>query len=226
MIATNREKVAEESLRLQSDQVRAAMAHPYTWVRKFTKTYNEHWVKEGRPSPYEPFPDWPYFKHVFDIFLLERISWWEKSRDMMMTWAAVAYFTHAAQGTPQCGVLFQCQKEKKVKQLIRYAKYLYRNQPDWLRDAYPLAGPIDRQSAFELNFAHGGSIIGVPGGADQVRSYHPWGYLNDESSFQPEAGECYNEALAAVAGTIIFNSSAGPGWYSDARHDAVLNQEE
>jgi hypothetical protein len=38
----------------------------------------------------------------------------------------------------------------------------------------------------------------------------PRGYLNDESSFQPEADECYNEGLAAVKGKIIFNSSAGP----------------
>jgi hypothetical protein len=26
---------------------------------------------------------------------------------------------------------------------------------------------------------------------------HPGGYLNEESSFQPEAGECYNEAVGA-----------------------------
>jgi hypothetical protein len=81
------------------------------------------------------------------------------------------------------------------------------------------------QSALRLDFAHGGYIQGVPGGADQVRSYHPWGYLNDESSFQPDAGECYNEALAAVKGKIIFNSSAGPGWYADVRNDIVRESE-
>jgi hypothetical protein len=55
-----------------------------------------------------------------------------------------------------------------------------------------------------------------------------WGtkpILNDESSFQPDAGECYNEAISAVAGKIIFNSSAGPGWYADARRDIVRNVE-
>jgi len=82
------------------------------------------------------------------------------------------------------------------------------------------------QSALSLNFAHGGYIRGVPGGADQVRSYHPWGYLNDESSFQADAGECYNEAPAVVKGKIIFNSSAGPGWYADARNDIVRNPED
>jgi len=59
-----------------------------------------------------------------------------------------------------------------------------------------------------------------------LRSYHPAAYLNDESSFQPDAGECYNEALAAVKDKIIFNSSAGPGWYADARRDIIRNEEE
>ncbi|MFY9680831.1 MAG: hypothetical protein WAK70_03280, partial [Candidatus Sulfotelmatobacter sp.] len=73
--------------------------------------------------------------------------------------------------------------------------------------------------------ADGGYVVGIPGGADQMRSYHPWGVLNDESSFQPEAGECFNEYLSAVKGKILFNSSAGPGWYADARRDIVVNHE-
>jgi len=123
-------------------------------------------------------------------------------------------------------VLFQTQKKDKVVQLVKYAKCLYRHQPQWLREAFPLSKPIDSQPADALTFAHGGGVIGIPGGANQIRSYHPWGYLNDESSFQPEAGECYNEALSAVKGKIIFNSSAGPGWYADVRHDIIRNTED
>ena len=85
---------------------------------------------------------------------------------------------------------------------------------------------IDDQPKLELHFANGSSIVGIPGGANQIRSYHPYAYLNDESSFQPDAGSCYNEALSAVKGKIIFNSSAGPGWYADARHDIVRSEEE
>ena len=46
-----------------------------------------------------------------------------------------------------------------------------------------------------------------------------------EMSFQADTGECYNEAISAVKGKIIFNSSAGPGWYADARRDIVRNEE-
>jgi hypothetical protein len=62
-----------------------------------------------------------------------------------------------------------------------------------------------------LSFSSPSRLSHVPGGADQISSYHPCGYLNLESSFQPDAGECYNEALSAVKGKIIFNRSAGPG---------------
>ncbi len=83
--------------------------------------------------------------------------------------------------------------------------------------------PLDQQPADRLDFANGSYILGIPGGANQIRSYHPWGYLNDESSFQADAGECYNEALAAVKGKIVFNSSAGTGWYANARKDITTN---
>ena len=143
-----------------------------------------------------------------------------------MSWACVAYFTLQAMTTPFRGVLLQTQKQDKVIQLIRYAKCLYSQQNPELQAAFPLTKPIDQQPDLQLRFANGSYVAGIPGGADQIRSYHPWGYLNDESSFQPEAGECYNEALAVVKGKIIFNSSAGPGWYADARRDIIRNGED
>lgn len=204
-----------------------AMSSPYRWATEFTATYNEHWKDEERPSPYEPFPlRLPYLEPLFQVLELERILWIVKSRDMMISWACVAYLTWKAISTPFCGSVLQTQKEKKVIQLVDYAKCLYQHQPTWLRDAFPLAKPLKNQSKLELEFANGSYIVGIPGGADQIRSYHPWGYLNDESSFQAEAGDCYNEALPVVKGKIIFNSSAGPGWYADARRDIIRNEEE
>jgi NADPH:quinone reductase-like Zn-dependent oxidoreductase len=84
-----------------------------------------------------------------------------------------------------------------------------------------LTKPTKRMSKYELTFANGSEIVGIPGGADQIRSYHPWGYLLDEAAFVPDAGECYNTALAAAKGSIILNSSAGPGWFADAKRDII-----
>ena len=165
-------------------------------------------------------------RDVFGIMDLRRIIWWEKSRDMMLSWSCVAYLPLRAMKTDYYGVLFQTQKDNKVVQLIDYAKHLYRNSDPRIQAYFPLAKPLEKQADHELNFANGSYIIGIPGGADQIRSYHPAAYLNDESSFQPDAGECYNEALAAAKDKIIFNSSAGPGWYADARRDIIRNEEE
>ena len=205
--------------------VKQATRSPYAWVTEHTETWNEHWVEECRPSPYEKFPTLEYFTDIFDFIEYEHVAWFEKSRDMMLSWACVAYLTFNAMTVPHRGVIFQTQKDDKVIQLVDYAKYLYRRQDPQLQKAFPLSKAIDRQPDHSLSFASGGYIVGIPGGADQIRSYHPWGYLNDESSFQPDAGDCYNEALSAVKGKIVFNSSAGPGWYADVRHGIIHSEE-
>ena len=207
-------------------QVQQATRNTFTWVTEHTETRNDHWVEEGRPSPYEPFPKLPYIAYIFEIMEAERIVWIEKSRDMMLSWCCVAYLTLNVMKVAQRTALFQTQTEKKAIQLVDYAKCLYRRQSTELQAAFPLRKSIDDQPALELHFANGSSIVGIPGGANQIRSYHPYAYLNDESSFQPDAGACYNEALSAVKGKIIFNSSSGPGWFADARRDIVRSEEE
>ena len=230
--AKKREKEAAERRRslVRETRVQRATADTYTWASQYTRTYNEHWVEEGRPSPYEPFPsaeEYPHLPILFEFLEAdERIHFIEKSRDLMISWACVAYFTFQAMTVPQRGVLFQTQKKDKVIQLVKYAKTLYENQPAWLKEAFPLSKPLRQQPELSLEFAHGSKIVGLPAGADQIRSYHPWGYLLDEASFVTEAGECYNAALPVVKGKIVFNSSAGPGWYADVRHGIIRNDED
>lgn len=173
-------------------------------------------------SPYERFPHKEYFAYIFAMLEQERIVWIEKSRDLMISWTCVAFLTLKAMTMPECQVLMQTQTKEKAIQLVDYAKCLYSQQEPFLRDAFPLTKPIERMRQDELTFASGSEMVGIPGGASQIRSYHPWGSLLDEASFVPEAGECYNEALAAANGSIILNSSAGPGWYADARHDRIV----
>src|SRR5271157_4664618 len=127
--------------------------------------------------PTSPSPATTTSPFLFEILDAERIIWLEKSRDLMVSWARVAYLTLKAMTTPECGVLFQTQKENKAIQLVEYSKCLYDRQPDFLREAFPLTKPTKDQPALSLHFAHGGYVLGIPGGADQIRSYHPRGYL-------------------------------------------------
>jgi hypothetical protein len=117
-------------------------------------------------------------------------------------------------------VLFQSQKEDKAAELVDYAKTLYEQQDEALKRRFPLAKPLKEQAALKLEFANSSRIIGIPEGADQIRSFHPWGLLMDEAAFQPEAGETYDAAVP-VCQKIIVVSSAGPGWFADFVTDSL-----
>lgn len=205
------------------------MRTPYVWARHHTQTYNEHWVEEGRPTPNEPFPDWPYLPSVFEALQVLPISAWEKSRDLMISWSIVAYLTWEVQRVPYRTVIFQTLTERKVIELVDYAKQLYRSQDDYLKASFPLVKPVDDQAGIELNFKHGGRIFGLAGGHvnmdDMIRLYHPWGYFQDESAFIPGAMQAYDAVLGAGVKKIVLNSSAGPGAYADFKNDSILSEE-
>lgn len=217
--ATNQDD-AEAQQRAQ--RVREATRSCAYWLRNYTATYNPHWVEEGRPKPNEPFPDWYFFEPVIEIVDREPVSAFAKSRDMMASWVIVGYFTFQAMLVPQREIVFQTLEVTKVEQLVSYAKALYDNQPTWLREAFPLPKPADKQAADTLEFSNGSHIIGVPGGLNKMRSYHPWGYFNDESSFQPEFRKCLDEALGSGVQKIVCNSTADESSYEDYLNDVKL----
>lgn len=217
--ARSQQKASSTSDEEVQRRVREATSTPWHWLKTNTKTFNPHWQEEGCNSPFEPFPNKPYFEPVLDLIHAEKITFWEKSRDLMITWSIVGYFTWQAMLVPARECIFQTLESKKMIEMLDYAKCLYDQQPMWLREAFPLVKPSDKQANNALEFAHGGRIIGLPGGSETIRSYHPWGYFNDESAFQPDAIQCLSNALGTGAQKIVFNSSAGIGSYSDMRRD-------
>jgi transposase-like protein len=203
-----------EAERDKVDRVQEMIADPLIWMQKHTETKDSHWRERGAKTPYRPFPDKPYFRPAIEDWQREPVVFIEKSRNMMLSWLAVGFFTHAAMTTPGIEVLFQSQKEDKAFELVDYAKVLYDRQSDELKEAFPLVKKLKDMADGELVFANGSRIIGIPGGADQIRSYHPWGLLMDEAAFMPEAGDSYNNAVP-VCQKILMVSSAAPGWFAD-----------
>lgn len=214
----------EEKERMKGAQVQAAkeeqtsvsemVADPLVWMQKYTETKDSHWQARHAKTPYRPFPAKPYFRPLIEDWQREPLVFIEKSRNMMLSWLAVGFFTHAAMTTPSIEVLFQSQKEEKAVELVGYAKTLYDRQRPELKRAFPLTKGLREMADGELLFANGSRIVGIPGGADQIRSYHPWGLLMDEAAFMPEAGDCYNNAVS-VCQKILVVSSAGPGWFGE-----------
>src|SRR5438270_752102 len=93
------------------------------------------------------------------------------------------------------------------------------------RNASFEAGPLVRVTKYttELSYGNGSRIIGVPKGENQVRLYHPYGYVSDESAFQPEFRECFN-AVRPVAKQIIAVSSDEMGPFHDWCREGMQGQ--
>ena len=208
-----------QSSRLQPE-LYEAVVDPLVWLQHHTRTRDSHWRESGASSPYRSFPEKLYFPALIQIFQAEPVIFIEKSRDMMLSWLCVGFFTHSAMTNDQREVLFQSQKEDKAAELVDYAKTLYEQQDEPLKRQFPLTKPLKEQAALKLEFANGSRIVGIPEGADQIRSFHPWGLLMDEAAFQPEAGEAYDAAVP-VCQKIIVVSSAGPGWFADFVTDVL-----
>jgi hypothetical protein len=219
--ARARDEESETSSLVDEHRVREAIQSSYHWTMYHTKTLNPHWKEEGLPGPEEPFPRDEYFRPLFELFDFLPVIPLRKSRDMMASWAIMAYFTHQTMTVPGRMTIVQTLKEKKVKELVGYAKQLYKSQPAFLKEAFPLARELDTFAATEFEWANGSRILGIPAGIDQLRLYHPWGYFLDEASFIPDAGACYDNSISAVQ-KIVLNSSAGVSWYSGFCNDEVL----
>lgn len=195
--------------RLEAIRDERCRRDPLYWAQHWTKTENPHYAQQGLPFR-GPFPAKSYFVPLFSALATETRLFIPKTREMLTSWAAMVYATHAAQWK-KAEVIVQTDSEEKAKQLVGYAECLYRNQESWLKVRHALAGEA---SQLALEWKDGGRVFGIPKGEHKIRMFHPTVYIMDEAAFLPEAEQCYN-AAHPVAKQIIAISSAGPGWFGD-----------
>jgi hypothetical protein len=195
-----------------SSRVQDKVRDPLYWLQQHTETKDPHWREVGAVSPYRQFPDKPYFRPIVEALQREQVLFCAKSRDLMLSWLFVGFFTHDCMTTSGVEVLFQSQTEEKAAELIDYAKCLYNRQDDDIKAQYPLAQPLAQQNSLELNFRRGNRIVGIPHGADKIRSYHPTALFMDEAAFIPDADASFNEAIAGCQRIAVL-STANTGWF-------------
>lgn len=179
------------------------------WLTKYTMTEDKHWMAKGT-QPVAHFPKLEYLAVLLRLMLTEPTLFIIKSREMMTSWLVCAYVAWICQWNPHMFWVMQTDKETKVVELINYCRILWRHQPEWMQKRVPL---VD-DNRTELKYGNGSRIIGIPKGENQVRLYHPYGYVSDESAFQPEFRECFN-AVRPVAKQIICVSSDNLGPFHD-----------
>jgi hypothetical protein len=218
--ATQRLKELEIEDRCRTD--------PLYWLQNHTKTFDEHWQEKGT-EPYCRFPsseELPYMPFLFELMATARRLLIPKSREMMLSWAVIGYAVWKCQFFERTRVIVQAQKLEKVIDLISgrgnpgYARTLYEQQDQFLKDLHPLVKPSTEMPGDMLAWANGSTLHGVPSGADQIRQYHPTVVIFDEAAHLDEFEASYG-AAEPVATQIIAVSSAAPSFFGDVCTDIM-----
>jgi hypothetical protein len=211
-----------EAWGLCSQRVASWDAGPLFWLTQYTKTEDSHALSKGTEF-LSPFPRLEYIKILIDYMLWEQCKdplassslFVLKTREMMFSWTACGFIAS------QCMFhnafwMAQSAKESKGSELVNYARILYRNQPQWMKDRNPLI--VDNY--LELQWKAGGRFLSVPSGEDQARMFHPHGYFQDESAFLPEAEQAFN-AVRPVVKQAICGSTDAIGWFHEMCKGAI-----
>lgn len=157
------------------------------------------------------FPNKEYLKYICDVWFYSPLLLIPKSRQILMTWLFISCFLWDAQFKQNRLIFFQSKKEDDADRLIQRAKFIYDNQPDWIKTLFPA-----EYSFCHLKFKRQKSEIwGVAQGGDQLRQYTSSGIFSDEMAFQSDAEDAYTGALPTIKGGGRFAgiSSANPGFF-------------
>lgn len=198
---------------------------PLWWLRNYTRTFDQQWQEAGLTGAYNAFPDYGYLDVVFDFLtrspkVIEthntKVRIIPKARKLLLSWAVMGKLVHLAQTKEQQEIVIQSEIETKGIYLVKYAKMLWQNQPEWVREAFPLKRGF-KMDDFPMDYfelGNGSSILAIPQGEVKLNTMHPSVHFMDEAAFHEEGRGAYNSSVAASS-FIILVSSAHPGWFHE-----------
>lgn len=181
---------------------------PLFWLSNYVFTFDEH----DRENPVKPFPIKPYVPVIVKEWQENDILHIAKSRQMSISWLAMAMLLHEAEFFDYRLQAVFSKKEADALNIVERAKFMYDHQPAWLRNLCPLERKMRDMPFGNIFFARGSKIVGLAQGKDQVRSYVPSTAFLDEAAFQDKAEETYG-ACVPCAQKIVTVSSANDGFF-------------
>lgn len=211
----------QQQILLDSSPLVAPITSSLTWMRQWTKTWDEH----DTVTPHKPFPDYEYFDKLHELWMSEETLFIKKSRTVMATWWAVAECFHYVMTHPPASCIFWCPDQDRAEKCIDYSKVLYGQMDDRLKEIYPLPRMkkrVDQQSVYRFELGSGSWLEALPGkNPDKIRSEHPTIVCMDEVAFNPLASEAYGNAVSTRPRKLLAFSSAKPGWFFETIRHAV-----
>lgn len=181
-----------------------------------------HWVwtqdQKDEADSIKRLPRKAYFREIVDSWLAEPLLLIPKSRQMMVTWLLVAINLWLAQFHTDRNVFLQSKKEKDAFDLLGRMKFIWENQPFFMR-------PFCKWTEGEAKFSYLRSMVrAIPQGGDQIRMQTASSILMDEVGFMEEAEEAYTAAKPSIdgGGRITMVSTANPGFFCDLVNEGRL----
>lgn len=178
---------------------------PYYFMTHWAKTLDVH----DREQSIKMFPEKEHLKILVEVWLKEYLLLIPKSRQMMMSWLFTTLYLWDTQFHAGRLTFFQSKKEEDADDLVKRAKFVWDNEPKFLKRYY-LGGKFHnlkinpqhngQHTYCKMNFPEINSEIrGIPQGGDVIRMHTASGILSDEMAFQPEAKAAYTAAKPTLS---------------------------
>jgi len=174
----------------------------------------------------KPFPNKPYIREMVRLWQATKMNIWEKSRQIMASWLMCALYLHDAQFGVNRLNFIQSKKEEDSDALLQRCRFIWENQDDWVKAAFPAEYSYchikfawtNRES--DLPRSH---LWAIPQGGDIIRQHTGSGLLSDEAAFQPDLEKAIGSAQPMLkgGGRIDVVSSAEPGYFQELVEDRV-----
>ena len=204
----------KESKELQDIEY-ALCSHPetgaYYWLTHWARTLDAH----DSVEPIKVFPDKEYLKIIVNLWVKETLILAPKSRQMMMSWLFVSLYLWDTMFHKGRLNFFQSKKEDDADDLIKRAKFIWDNQPKFLKRYKDEKGNWHELKANPQNkglhtYCRLGfpdiysEIRGIPQGGDVIRMHTASGIMSDEMAFQPEAKSAFTAAKPTISSSGRF----------------------
>lgn len=154
------------------------------------------------------YPDYPYLKNLIRHIQTDRRLVILKSRQMLVTWTAVAFALWEAIFRGNTDILFISKREDDAKEAIRRIKFIYDRLPEFLK---PRTG---ENTKYVLEFpARQSRLMALPTHPNIGRTYSPTRIIWDEMASTPFDDDIFASLQPSLDGGGYFvgiSTSQGP----------------
>jgi len=194
-----------KSQELQDLEYFECQKDPYYFLINWARTLDVH----DKEEPIKSFPDKKYLKIIVDLWVKEPLLLVPKSRQMMLSWLFTTLYLWDTQFHPARLTFFQSKKAEDADDLVKRAKFVWDNEPKFLKRYYFDGKFYELKANPQHNGQHtqgkltfpaiNSEIRGIPEGGEVLRMHTASGILSDEMAFQPEARAAYTASKPTIS---------------------------